>query len=160
MEYIHHFPIGPLGISASETHITKVTFKPNLENGVYTTNSEVIKKFTEELNDYFEGKLATFHTPYELNGTNFQVRVWKELAKIPFGETISYSELAIRLGDIKCIRAAGTANGKNQLPIIIPCHRVIGKDGKMVGFAGGIENKKWLLKHEGVLRGEQMEIFG
>lgn len=86
----------------------------------------------------------------DLQGTDFQKRVWNELLKIPYGKTISYMQLAINLGDKKSIRAAGTANGKNPVAIIVPCHRVIGSNGDLVGYGGGLDKKKWLLEHEGV----------
>ncbi|MTI22627.1 methylated-DNA--[protein]-cysteine S-methyltransferase [Fulvivirga sp. RKSG066] len=148
-------PIGSLTISADDQFLLSVSFHaPKVDQP-----NEITRYASRELDAYFSGKLKTFTTPLKYDGTEFQNRVWRALNDIPYGQTISYSELAVRLGDIKCIRAAGTANGKNQLPIFIPCHRVIGKNGNLVGFAGGLERKRWLLKHEGVIRGEQIEIF-
>ena len=156
--YVDHMdsPIGPLTICATKNHITEIKFDHIGE----TNPSDLTSKCIEQFNAYFNGRLTKFDIPLLPQGTEFQVRVWNELQNIEFGKTISYSDLAIRLGDLKTIRAAGTANGKNRIPIIIPCHRVIGKDGSMVGFAGGISKKEWLLKHEGVIKGEQMKIFG
>ena len=99
--------------------------------------------------EYFSGSRKEFDLPLQQTGTEFQQRVWVELCKIPFGETISYLELAKRLGDVKSIRAAGTANGKNKISIVVPCHRVIGSDGSLTGYAGGMHRKDWLLRHEG-----------
>jgi O-6-methylguanine DNA methyltransferase len=109
-----------------------------------------------QLKEYFENKRKVFDLPMEIIGTDFQKRVWKELLKIPYGETISYKELAIRLGNLKTIRAAASANGANPLPIIIPCHRVIGSDGKMVGYGGGLDVKEKLLELEG---SKNLELF-
>jgi len=154
---IYHSPIGSLKITADNQYLLAISFDG--QNATPQSANPVINQAIAELEAYFAGKLNTFSVPYKLTGTDFQNRVWTELSKIPFGKTISYSTLASNLGDLKSIRAAGTANGKNKLPIIIPCHRVIGKDGSLVGFSGGIERKKWLLKHEGVIQGEQIEIF-
>lgn len=101
-----------------------------------------------QLREYFQGTREQFDLPLAPKGTPFQKRVWSELQRIPFGQTISYLELARRLGDPKVIRASGSANGKNPIAIIIPCHRVIGSNGSLVGYAGGLENKKWLLDFE------------
>lgn len=102
----------------------------------------------EQLTSFFEGKRKTFELPFQQSGTPFRQRVWQELMNIPFGETISYYELSRRLGDVKAIRAVGSANGKNDIAIIVPCHRVIGSDNKLTGYAGGLWRKEWLLKHE------------
>ncbi|MEP2771210.1 MAG: methylated-DNA--[protein]-cysteine S-methyltransferase [Fulvivirga sp.] len=149
-------PIGPLTITANDQSVISIEFKGSDQR---ETSSPLIQLCIDELSAYFNGGLSEFTVPIELSGTPFQNKVWQALTEIPFGTSISYSELAIKLGDLKCIRAAGTANGKNKIPIIIPCHRVIGKDGSLVGFSGGIDKKKWLLKHEGIIRGEQIEIF-
>jgi methylated-DNA-[protein]-cysteine S-methyltransferase len=107
---------------------------------------------------YFEGALRTFTVPLAPNGTDFQRRVWRALEAIPYGTTISYAELARRVGNTSAVRAVGSANGRNPIPIIVPCHRVIGSDGSLTGFGGGIERKRWLLQHEGALAGEQGEL--
>ena len=112
----------------------------------------------EQLDAYFAGELEAFDLPLALDGTPFQQRVWAELAKIPFAETISYKEVALRLGDLKLIRAVGTANGRNPISIVIPCHRVIGADGTLVGYGGGLERKRWLLDHEAVASGRQLAV--
>ncbi len=102
-----------------------------------------------QLQEYFSGERKHFDLPLEIEGTEFQKRVWNELLKIPYGRTISYKELAVRLGDEKVIRAAASANGANPLPIVIPCHRVIGSDGSLIGYGGGLEIKEKLLILEG-----------
>jgi methylated-DNA-[protein]-cysteine S-methyltransferase len=104
-----------------------------------------------QLEAYFSGNLRNFNIPMHVEGTDFQSRVWKELLKIPYGQAISYLELARRLGDEKCIRAAARANGANPISILIPCHRVMGSDGSLVGYGGGLDMKEFLLRLEGVL---------
>lgn len=101
-----------------------------------------------QLREYFEGTRTEFDLKINPQGTEFQQKVWKQLEQIPYGETISYLELSKQLGDIKAIRAVANANGKNPLWIIVPCHRVIGSDGSLTGYAGGLSRKQWLLEHE------------
>ena len=110
--------------------------------------SGILADAIRQMEAYFQGQLAQFDLPLSPRGTDFQRRVWVTLAGVPAGKTITYLELARRLGDPKCIRAAGTANGKNPIAVIIPCHRVIGSDGSLVGYAGGLPAKQWLLEHE------------
>ena len=112
----------------------------------------------EQLDAYFAGELEAFDLPLKLHGTEFQLRVWDQLARIPFAETISYKELALRLGDLKLVRAVGTANGRNPISIVIPCHRVIGADGTLVGYGGGLDRKRWLLDHEAVASGRRLAV--
>ena len=102
----------------------------------------------KELNEYFDFKRTAFTFKLQPQGTAFQQKVWQELINIPFGKTVSYMDLSKKLGDIKAIRAVASANGKNPLWIVIPCHRVIGTDGSLTGYAGGLWRKKWLLEHE------------
>ncbi len=109
-----------------------------------------------QLKEYFSGERKQFDLPLEIEGTEFQKRVWNELLKIPYGRTISYKDLAVRLGDEKVIRAAASANGANPLPIVIPCHRVIGSDGSLIGYGGGLEIKEKLLVLEG---SRQKDLF-
>ena len=110
----------------------------------------------DQLDAYFAGDLQEFDLPLALQGTDFQRRVWEELARIPFAETISYKELALRLGDLKLVRAVGLANGRNPVSIVIPCHRVIGADGTLVGYGGGLDRKRWLLDHEAAASGQRL----
>lgn len=115
-----------------------------------------LKAVREQLAAYFAGKLQRFDVALSPTGTEFQKRAWKELRKIPFGETISYGEQARRLGKPKASRAVGGANGQNPISIIVPCHRVIGANGTLTGFGGGLDRKQWLLEHEaGVLAGRK-----
>ena len=110
-----------------------------------------------QIQDYFEGKRTQFNFKLNPKGTEFQQKVWQELLNIPFGKTMSYQEISIKLGDVKAIRAVANANGKNPLWIVVPCHRVIGSDGSLTGYAGGLWRKKWLLEHENPLN--QQSLF-
>jgi len=107
-----------------------------------------LQQVVSQLNDYFQGKRNHFDFPLNPEGTPFQQKVWSALLEIPFGKTVSYLELSKKLGDVKAIRAVASANGKNPLWIVVPCHRVIGTDGSLTGYAGGLWRKKWLLEHE------------
>jgi methylated-DNA-[protein]-cysteine S-methyltransferase len=147
-------PIGAIAISSKAEAITSVLFT---ENAGESSESPILRKVVEQLDEYFSHKRCTFDLPLAPEGTDFQKRVWNELVKIPFGETTTYQQMARRLGDEKVIRAAASANGKNPIAIIIPCHRVIGSDGKLTGYAGGLWRKEWLLKHEGV--SSQVDLF-
>jgi methylated-DNA-[protein]-cysteine S-methyltransferase len=139
-------PLGFLILRSDGQSVTAVSFS---EPDIQEQNScAVLETCKEQLDDYFSGKSLTFNLPLSPEGTEFQKKVWVELLKIPYGETITYLELAVRLDDPKCIRAAGTANGKNPIAIIIPCHRVIGAGNKLTGYAGGIWRKKGLLELE------------
>ena len=145
---VTHFlcPFGTLEIRESEGEIVKISFSdepPLLQN-----SSSVLDECIIQLTEYFEGTRTKFNLPLNPTGTEFQKVVWEELQNIPFGTTISYRDMAKRLGNPKVIRAAAAANGKNPIPIIIPCHRVIGSDGSLTGYAGGLKRKKWLLEHE------------
>jgi methylated-DNA-[protein]-cysteine S-methyltransferase len=108
----------------------------------------VLQEAVSQLKAYFDGQRTHFDFPMNPAGTEFQQKVWKGLCEIPFGKTMSYLELAKQLGDVKAIRAVASANGKNPLWIVVPCHRVIGTDGSLTGYAGGLWRKKWLLEHE------------
>lgn len=110
-----------------------------------------------QLKEYFAGNLNDFQLKLNPEGTEFQQKVWRELMKIPFGKTLSYLELSKKLGDLKAIRAVAAANGKNPLWIVVPCHRVIGSDGSLTGYAGGLWRKKWLLEHENPVK--QQTLF-
>ncbi len=116
--------------------------------------------FAKVLESYFDGDLKAIEAlPVDPGGTRFQARVWKALRGIPVGRTAPYGDVARRLGDPKAVRAVGLANGQNPIAIVIPCHRVIGADGSMVGYGGGLERKRWLLAHEGALPAEQRPLF-
>ena len=140
-----------LEIQGTDDKINSILFSHSSSNNLGTLKEEItgiIRQCIVQLEEYFSGKRKEFTIPFSMEGTDFQKRVWTELLKIPYGETITYLELAKRLGDEKCIRAAASANGKNKLSIIIPCHRVIGANGSLTGYAGGIENKRKLLELE------------
>ncbi|WP_190810537.1 methylated-DNA--[protein]-cysteine S-methyltransferase [Flagellimonas sp. S3867] len=109
---------------------------------------EVLEDAVYQFQEYFEGKRENFDLKLNPSGTDFQKKVWQALKEVPFGKTLSYMELSKRLGDPKAIRAVAAANGKNPLWIVIPCHRIIGSNGDLVGYAGGLHRKKWLLEHE------------
>ncbi|HRH65599.1 MAG TPA: methylated-DNA--[protein]-cysteine S-methyltransferase [Bacteroidia bacterium] len=141
--------LGWLEIGSTGAAISKLSMLD--QRPVHSMQKEptpVIKACLEELHAFFEGSLTQFSVPVVQEGTAFQQKVWAELLKIPFGETISYLELSRRIGDEKAIRAVGTSNGKNQIAIIVPCHRVIGSNGTLTGYAGGLWRKQWLLEHE------------
>jgi AraC family transcriptional regulator, regulatory protein of adaptative response / methylated-DNA-[protein]-cysteine methyltransferase len=107
-----------------------------------------LEKISMELDSYFNSELAQFSTPIILSGSDFQLSVWSELQKIPVGKTRSYAEMCLRIGNPKAVRAMGRANGDNVLAIVVPCHRVIGADGSLTGYGGGLPRKQWLLEHE------------
>ena len=143
-------PVGMLKIGANEHVITEVTFVDKPEQVIHGEPgiSDLIHQCTEELIEYFNGKRKVFTVPIHQQGTAFQQKVWGELIHIPFGKTISYLDLAKSVGDPKATRAVAAANGKNNIAIIVPCHRVIGSDKSLTGYGGGIQRKKWLLQHE------------
>ncbi len=139
-------PIGFFEIAASEQAIGSLFFRE--ETFPSNKPSGVLKNCFNQLTEYFEGKRKIFSLDLDLEGTDFQKKVWNELLKIPFGETISYLELSERIGNVKAIRAVGNANGKNPVSIIVPCHRVIGANGRLIGYGGGLWRKRWLLEFE------------
>ena len=140
-------PLGFTEIQGDENGISKIHVM-NEDVEISTKIPEELKEAVLQLQDYFDGKRTTFTFPLNPSGTDFQKKVWDELLHIPFGKTCSYLDLSKKLGDVKAIRAVAAANGKNPLWIVIPCHRVIGSDGSLTGYAGGLWRKKWLLEHE------------
>lgn len=151
-------PSGYIKLVSTDTGVKEVTF---LDEECESSESipEILINLKKQLTEYFNGARTDFSIPLEPDGTDFQKKVWTELSCIPFGKTISYNELASKLGDPKVIRAAAAANGKNPIGIVIPCHRVIGKSGKLVGYAGGLGRKKWLLDHENRIANGVLELF-
>lgn len=139
-------PLGIAELQGDEKGLASVKIMD--EGSVTIEIPEELKDPKSQLEAYFNGKLKSFHLRLNPKGTDFQKRVWSELQNIPFGETTSYLQLSKKLGDVKAIRAVAAANGKNPLWIIIPCHRVIGSDGSLTGYAGGLYRKKWLLDFE------------
>lgn len=149
-------PVGTVKISGSNDGIQSVVFiDEDLMTSINIPDS--LKPCLIQLEEYFTGTRKDFNLKLNPNGTDFQNRVWNELKKIPYGKTRSYMEQTKQLGDIKAIRAVASANGKNPISILIPCHRVIGSDGSLTGYAGGIWRKKWLLEHENPSR--QTSLF-
>lgn len=135
-----------LYLVATETHLINIQFTQPQKALLQTT--ELLSMATIQLDEYFQGKRTTFSLPFKLTGTPFQLTVWKELQNIPYGKTTSYKEIAQKMNKPKAYRAVGMANNKNPLPIIIPCHRVIGSNGKLIGYAGGLKLKNYLLELE------------
>jgi methylated-DNA-[protein]-cysteine S-methyltransferase len=151
-------PLGTLCITGSEAGIRAIQF---LNETPPAAPEEpllpVLAACVQQLQEYFAGQRRSFEIPLDLRGTPFQRRVWELLQHIPFGETRTYLDLALALGDVKAVRAVGAANGQNPVPIIVPCHRVIGQDGQLIGYGGGLWRKEWLLTHEG--RPAQPRLF-
>jgi O-6-methylguanine DNA methyltransferase len=150
-------PIGPLTLLARDGVLTNLSMlehrhtPPPPEDAV--TDDAWFKDVAAQLDSYFAGEQTAFDIEMDLRGTEFQQRVWAQLCAIPYGETISYGELASRIGNANASRAVGLANGRNPISIIVPCHRVIGADGSLTGYGGGLERKTWLLEHESATRG-------
>ena len=140
-------PVGPVLISGTTQFINSVSFtdEPAVD---FPQAPPLLLDCAQQLYEYFGGARKIFELPLSQEGTAFQQSVWQQLLAIPFGQTISYLQLARRINNPKSIRAVGTTNGKNQLAIIVPCHRVIGSNGTLTGYAGGIWRKRWLLEHE------------
>jgi len=141
-------PVGWLEIGATDDKITQLVFCQTPAGVVGSANNPVLQQGCAELDEYFAGKRKNFEVAIAFSGTPFQYRVWQELLKIPYGKTISYAELSCASGSPKAHRAAGSANGKNPIAIIIPCHRVISSNGGLGGYAYGLEAKKQLLELE------------
>ncbi|WP_028667712.1 methylated-DNA--[protein]-cysteine S-methyltransferase [Runella zeae] len=141
-------PLGVTYIEGDADGIREVSILDDSLGLLTDTIPPELRQAHQQLGEYFRGERNTFDLQLNPQGTDFQKRVWEELLKIPFGRTISYLELARRLGDEKSIRAAAAANGKNPIWLIVPCHRVIGSDGSLTGYAGGLWRKKWLIEYE------------
>lgn len=145
-------PVGDLLVRGDGNSVTGL-YLPDHKGGVspepsWSRDDKAFAHVREQLAEYFAGERQTFEVPLQLEGTEFQKRVWEELVRIPFGKTITYAELARRVGQPTASRAVGSANGRNPVSIIVPCHRVIGADGKLTGYAGGVDKKLWLLEWE------------
>lgn len=156
-------PIGSLMISTDGTALTGLYMgtpskRPNIEDWREDPDERVLRETARQLNEYFSGKRRKFELPLKFNGTEFQHRVWHALTEIPFGETRTYSQLARHIGNPAACRAVGLANGKNPIAVIVPCHRVIGADGSLTGFGGGLPRKEWLLGHEGFPEMRTLEL--
>lgn len=146
-------PVGDLTLVASDQGLCavlwpdddRVDFDPEPEPGA---DHPVLVSAARQLDEYFAGQRTSFDLPLDLRGTEFQVEVWRSLAEIPFGETSTYGRQAERIGRPSAVRAVGAANGRNPVSIVLPCHRIVGKDGSLTGFAGGLDAKRFLLDHE------------
>ena len=151
-------PLGQLKIHCSDEHVQAVLF---LNDEVASDNDDhkLLELSHHQLDDYFSGKRKAFDLPLQQTGTVFQQKVWDLLLQIPFGKTISYNDLSKQYGDLKAIRAVASANGRNNLAIIVPCHRVIGSNQSLTGYAGGLWRKKWLLEHEAKHHSGVMTLF-
>lgn len=145
----YHSPLGPIRISGTETYISEVSFRSADEPATTAAYlPPLVINCMEQLIQYFAGQRRVFELPLAQEGTPFQQQVWNLLMGIPFGKTISYLQLAIQAGDPKSTRAVANANGRNDIAIIVPCHRVIGANGELTGYAAGLPRKRWLLEHE------------
>ena len=145
-------PVGPLLLAGDRKALRQVSFANSKRSAPprsdWQENRAAFTEVIRQLQAYFRGELKEFNVPLAMEGTSFQLRVWNTLRTIPYGETISYAQLAGRIGNPKAVRAVGLANGSNPIPIIVPCHRVIGSDGSLTGFGGGLGTKKKLLDLE------------
>ncbi|MCK5442514.1 MAG: methylated-DNA--[protein]-cysteine S-methyltransferase [Maribacter sp.] len=151
-----HTPLGSAKLEGDANGLNSITIL-NEAISTSTVIPEVLEDAVYQLREYFDEKRQSFSLVLNPSGTDFQKRVWAELQNIPFGKTVSYLDLSKTLGDVKAIRAVAAANGKNPLWIVVPCHRVIGSDGSLTGYAGGLHRKKWLLDHENPVK--QLSLF-
>jgi methylated-DNA-[protein]-cysteine S-methyltransferase len=140
-------PLGTCAITGDENGVS-VIHVLDVAQPVSKKIPASLKEAVSQINEYFTGIRTDFTFPINPSGTEFQKTVWQELRNIPFGKTVSYMDITKKLGDVKAIRAVASANGRNPLWIVVPCHRVIGSDGSLTGYAGGLWRKKWLLEHE------------
>jgi methylated-DNA-[protein]-cysteine S-methyltransferase len=148
-QHLFNSKIGPLYFVASENALRGIFWKKQAAPFIQSFKEcAILKEAVRQVEEYLDGKRNGFDLPLEPIGTEFQMKVWKELARIPYGKTISYTELARKIRNEKAVRAVGTANGRNPLSLVIPCHRVIAADGTLGGYAGGLEIKKRLLELE------------
>lgn len=148
-------PLGPIEIRATDHGLTWLAFSSS-PNAVEHGNA-LTARCASQLERYFQGDLTTFDLPLSPRGTGFQLSVWQTLQSVPYGQTCSYREIAVAIGAPRAVRAVGAANGRNPLCLVVPCHRVIGANGKLTGYAGGLDRKRWLLQHERALIGEDQQ---
>lgn len=155
-------PIGLLEITGVGEGVKSILFIEREMGETYTNSQDIFPVLVDcvtQLDEYFAGKRKGFSLPLAPEGTDFQKSVWQALGNIPYGETVSYLDIAKALDNKNAIRAVGAANGQNPIVIVIPCHRVIGSDGSLTGYGGGLWRKEWLLNHEGWHRGGQLPLF-
>lgn len=151
-------PVGLLNITTNTEFVLSVTFVDDCEQTPYI-QPEILEEAVKQISEYFKGRRKVFNLKLKPSGTDFQTSVWEQVKNVPFGKTSSYLEIARLTGSEKNTRAVGMANGKNPIPIIIPCHRIIGKNGKLTGYAGGLDKKRWLLKHELAFSNNSGKLF-
>ena len=141
--------IGLIEVGGTETEILTVEFVEQRRSEY--ESRELVREGIRQIDEYMRGQRREFELPLGLHGTEFQRQVWRQVLGVPYGQAASYQDIADAIGNPKAVRAVGAANGKNPLPLIVPCHRIIGRDGRLVGYGGGLWRKEWLLRHEGVL---------
>lgn len=141
-------PVGPLTLLASEAGLAGIYFEDRYQGEWLAGESAVLDQTERELAEYFAGQRVAFEVGLDPSGTDFQLAVWRELSRIPYGEVVSYLQIAEQINNPKAVRAVGLANGANPISIIVPCHRVIGANGKLTGYGGGLDRKRTLLVHE------------
>lgn len=147
--FFYETEIGTISIAEEDNFITEITFGMSDEDkNISLTETSLMKETVRQIREYLGGKRKSFDLPIAPSGTEFRQKVWSALQSVPYGETRSYKEIAVQIGNENACRAVGMANNKNPLPIIIPCHRIVGSDGKLVGYAGGLEIKEYLLNLE------------
>ena len=166
MDQFHTYyqsPVGLIRISGTDQYVSEMIFIDNIQKPPIDTHKKPLPPMAihaiEQLIQYFHGERRVFEFPIHQEGTEFQKKVWNELLNISYGRTISYLELSKRLGDTKAIRAAASANGRNNIAIVVPCHRVIGSKNDLVGYAGGLWRKRWLLEHENKVANGVQTLF-
>lgn len=151
-------PVGYLELTSDQNFLLSVSFA-EMPGKLSDFQPAILKESIAQITEYFDGKRKEFDLKLQPAGTDFQLKVWEEVKKVTFGKTVSYLDIAIKTGSKNNTRAVGLANGKNPIPIIIPCHRIIGTNGKLTGYAGGLERKKWLLQHELLFSGREGFLF-
>ncbi len=156
---IYNSPVGALALECSQTALVALRFADGAISDEAVPANKLLHQVLAQLDAYFAGTAQVFQMPIAQTGTAFQTKVWDLLQEIPFGRTCSYMELAKRYGDVKAIRAVAAANGKNNIAIVVPCHRVIGTNRTLTGYAGGLWRKQWLLAHEAKYFGGVQALF-
>ncbi|HMR66584.1 MAG TPA: methylated-DNA--[protein]-cysteine S-methyltransferase [Anaerolineae bacterium] len=159
---LYHSPLGWIELRGTGTHLTQLYFiEPDAVKNSPRPDDlpEVMLAGLAQLAEYFAGERQSFDLPLQPAGSDFQQSVWQQLLTIPFGQTVSYLDIATALGAEKAVRAVGAANGQNPISLIIPCHRVIGRNGQLTGYGGGLWRKEWLLRHEGAAGFRQLALF-
>ena len=152
-------PVGTLQVICSNDALVALTFLKEGEKEEYTESNNLTEQTCKQLKEYFSGERKVFQLPMQQNGTDFQAKVWHLLQTIPYGRTVSYMDLSKSYGDVKSIRAVAAANGKNNIAIVVPCHRVIGSNQTLTGYAGGLWRKQWLLAHEAKYHAGVQRLF-